>query len=271
MMHREGGVRTVAVGGHPSYGPMQVPGQSRGASAYTNSRLDKDILNAKHISNISSNGLPDRKQPFFVTSASFNLRDQVRRENITIPLQFLYEPADCRIFFTPSTWYNYTDLWKHAAEAIWHNVGLCVKNSTGYDRSEPEQPAANTTDVKSTITSSSQKSNIPIYDDERILDGSYPLSKIQDMPCKTSSDCAAPGHYSCRKVRTCPFQTWELRCVAECNSSTRCSSGRNCRYIHHDSIGEIPGAITRRYQVGYCVPSRQDCDTDVDDFGDDPW
>lgn len=66
-----------------------------------------------------------------VSYAQINLRDQVRKGE-TIPLQFIYEAANCRIFYTPQTFYNYTALWKYAAAAIWSNPTLCVKNSTGY-------------------------------------------------------------------------------------------------------------------------------------------
>lgn len=66
-----------------------------------------------------------------INYAQINLRDQIRKGN-TVPVQFIYEAANCRIFYTPQTFYNYTNLWKFAAEAIWTNSSLCVKNSTGY-------------------------------------------------------------------------------------------------------------------------------------------
>ncbi|MCJ1306602.1 hypothetical protein MMC25_000245, partial [Agyrium rufum] len=49
-----------------------------------------------------------------------------------VPVQFVYEAADCRIFFTPQTIYNYTNLWSYAADATWQNPALCVSGSTGY-------------------------------------------------------------------------------------------------------------------------------------------
>lgn len=49
-----------------------------------------------------------------------------------MPLQFTYEAADCRIFLTPNTFNNFTNLWHYAADAIWTSPGLCVQGSTGF-------------------------------------------------------------------------------------------------------------------------------------------
>ena len=51
--------------------------------------------------------------------------------NESTTLQFLYEAADCRIFYTPSTFSNYTNLWTYAANATWWTPQLCVEGSTG--------------------------------------------------------------------------------------------------------------------------------------------
>lgn len=49
-----------------------------------------------------------------------------------MPLQFVYEAANCRIFYTPQTIFNYTNLWMYAADATWKKPELCVQGSTGY-------------------------------------------------------------------------------------------------------------------------------------------
>ena len=46
--------------------------------------------------------------------------------NSNIPLQFTYEPIDCRIFYATSTYNNFTALWQYAADAIWKTPSLCV-------------------------------------------------------------------------------------------------------------------------------------------------
>ncbi|CZR66660.1 uncharacterized protein PAC_16561 [Phialocephala subalpina] len=137
MMHHEAGVRVVAAGGLPTTGPMQAPSGSRGASDYDLEVLDANIGFAQQIlqsqNSPEQNFLPNRTTAMdvYVTYADINLRDQVRR-NETIPLQFAYEAADCRIFYTPKTVYNYTALWQYAADAIFTNPSLCVSGSTGF-------------------------------------------------------------------------------------------------------------------------------------------
>jgi hypothetical protein len=137
MMHHEAGVRVVAVGGRPTTGPMQAPGGTRGAVIYDTDNLDGSISTVQTIlqeNNSPQQGfLPDRSNTgdVYVTYASVNLRDSVRK-NETTPLQFAYEAADCRIFYTMDTIFNYTALWQYAANAIWTNTSLCVANSTGF-------------------------------------------------------------------------------------------------------------------------------------------
>jgi hypothetical protein len=137
MMHHEAGVRVVVAGGRPTTGPMQAPSGSRGARLYTTDVLDANIeftqLLLQDKGSPEVNFLPNRTLALdvFVTFASINLRDQVRKGE-TIPLQFAYEAADCRIFYTPQTIYNYTALWQYAADAIWSKPSLCVKGSTGF-------------------------------------------------------------------------------------------------------------------------------------------
>ena len=102
MMHHEAGVRTVVAGGRPQVGPMQALAGSRGAQYYEAADIDSDISLAEAINASVTADLPDRNIEFRIDVADFNLRDQIRRgENF--PLQFAYEAADCRIFFTLQT------------------------------------------------------------------------------------------------------------------------------------------------------------------------
>lgn len=109
---------------------------SRGAASYrVTTQLDSDISDAQIVltfNNLSSNFLPDRIDALDVEvyDANINLRDQVREDD-SMPLQFKYDAADCRIFFTPKTVFNYTALWHYAAAAVWTRPELCVAGSTG--------------------------------------------------------------------------------------------------------------------------------------------
>ncbi|KAF7508487.1 hypothetical protein GJ744_009200 [Endocarpon pusillum] len=138
MMHHEAGVRTVVAGGRPTYGPMQAPSGSRGAEEYSfgypsgfPGDLDADIEVAIQLNSSTSEPLATQEENFWVTFASLNLRDQIR-EGGNVPLQFVYEAATCRIFYTPQTIFNYTNLWTYAADATWNKPELCVQGSTGY-------------------------------------------------------------------------------------------------------------------------------------------
>ncbi|KAL2291764.1 hypothetical protein FJTKL_11958 [Diaporthe vaccinii] len=131
MMHHQAGVKVVAVGGRPTTGPMQGVAAGRGARSYSLSVLDANIGFAQDL--LASAGSPDvnflpnrsTANDVYIVDAGVNLRDQVRQDDET-PLQFTYEAADCRIFWTPKTIFNYTALWQYAADAIWSNTTLAL-------------------------------------------------------------------------------------------------------------------------------------------------
>lgn len=152
MMHHDAGVRTIVVGGLPQLlGPMQTVAGSRGARRFESDLLDLDIFGADTLNPSLASQLPDRVIDFNFDTASFNLQDQVRKgENF--PLQFAYEAAECRIYYTMASIFNMTALWSHAAQATWRDRSLCVKHSIDHPSStskasdtlgpSPEQRAA---------------------------------------------------------------------------------------------------------------------------------
>ncbi|KAF2231418.1 hypothetical protein EV356DRAFT_518580 [Viridothelium virens] len=143
LMQRQG-VRIVVAGGQPTDGPMQAAGGTRGAELYDTSSLDDDIFEASKLSPNVNASLLSLEQPIWVISATVNLRDQLRPDD-TEPLQFKYQPATCRIFYTPSTWTDFTQLWNYAADAIWKNSSLCVPGSTGHPYYTPSYSGSNST------------------------------------------------------------------------------------------------------------------------------
>ena len=151
MMHHEAGVRTVAVGGQPRNGRMQAPSGTRGAAYYTSDLLDAAMNYTISLNLTAGTYLPDVVNDVYVSRLGLNLRDQVR-ENETIPVQFLYEPADCRIFYTMETVYNYTKLWKYAADAIWTQPDLCVPGSGGPARSNRTNPSPGSANINAEIS-----------------------------------------------------------------------------------------------------------------------
>ncbi|KAB8226000.1 hypothetical protein BDV33DRAFT_229150 [Aspergillus novoparasiticus] len=239
LMHHEAGVQTVVIGGQPSYGPMQAPSGSRGATFYKAENMHRDIELARDIDKSTHVDLPNVMPEFLITTATVNLRDQVRHTDIsTIPLQFLYEPADCRIFFVPETWYNYTNLWKYAADAIWQNPALCANGSrTAHTQpTHPPLPGSKPYNASSTLfnladfeldghpSSIQDKSNF-------ILDGVADVEKHEGAPCQSDTDCR-PGRASlCREVTICTAEpATRMQCVRPCNANVEheCGKGMSC-------------------------------------------
>lgn len=60
--------------------------------------------------------------------AGFNLRNAYGRGDDTTPLQFVYEAADCRRFFTVDNYLRQETVWDAAAKAMFGD-GECVEGS----------------------------------------------------------------------------------------------------------------------------------------------
>ncbi|KAG4439022.1 hypothetical protein IFR05_005486 [Cadophora sp. M221] len=133
------GVKSVVVGGLPKTGPMQAVAGTRGAL-----RFRADVLAATinvtllfnssiYLSTLPSPGIPPINVP--LSGFAVNFRDQVREDAQEVPLQFIYEAADCRIFYTAEMLADYSVLWQKAADALWTNSRLCVEGFVGHGSS----------------------------------------------------------------------------------------------------------------------------------------
>lgn len=155
-MFTQVGVKTITAGGAPSTGPIQAVGGNRGAALYSADGLDYHIgqLSLLNVDDAVLATVPQlndegyRDSGVFTTVLGVNLRDQIR-PNDTVPLQFKYEAADCRIFYTLDNVYNMSRLWRDAVSASFDDNSLCVEGSTGYKNSsnpapEPVLPAPST-------------------------------------------------------------------------------------------------------------------------------
>lgn len=144
LMHHQGGARTVVAGGRPELGPMQFASGSRGAQSYYNVDLDADIKVAQ-ILNASITPLQQDSSliDFYINYAQLNIKDSIRTGE-DFPLQFSYEAADCRIFYTTWTVYNFENLWNYVIDAFFRNPQLCINGAanettpvTGTDETGP--------------------------------------------------------------------------------------------------------------------------------------
>ncbi|KAF2036012.1 peptidase S41 family protein [Setomelanomma holmii] len=139
MMTRAG-VKTIVAGGHPKTGPMQTASGTRGAIVYSAFDLDDDMTFASSIDNTAEATLPQiRDTGVYTKAAGFNVRDQIRKDETT-PLQFKYEAADCRIYYTIANIYNMTQLWHDAATAAFIDPSNCVDGSRGFSTTNNTSP-----------------------------------------------------------------------------------------------------------------------------------
>lgn len=195
MMHFEAGVKTIVVGGRPGSGPMQATGGTRGARFYPIDTLEQDIWYAQRIANITQQvaDIPERKNEIFTLSAGLNLLDAVRKHDPT-PLQFIWEPADCRIYYSQDTIFNQTALWLYAAKAGWSNRSLCVVNSTG----SPDPPESITIPL-ATDSQPDESLGAPLGQSLQQLgdDGSEASYHAQEFMYQVTGARCTPGQNAC--------------------------------------------------------------------------
>ncbi|KAF9880434.1 peptidase S41 family protein [Colletotrichum karsti] len=139
----QAGARTVVVGGAPSPGPMQAASGSRGVRSYSNIDLDVDFSWVGDLDETAKARLPATRTDtgMYVIYAGLNLRDQLRADDLTMPLQFRYMAAECRLYFTLDNVYNMSALWHDVAHAAFQDSSLCVEGSTGYASRRGTKPS----------------------------------------------------------------------------------------------------------------------------------
>ena len=107
------------------------------------------------------------------TDTSINARDNILRDQLNapdqIPAQFLYEAADCRIFYTPAMVTGPTAIWEAAAKAAFGD-GACVAGSLPGGSATPSTKRSQT-------SSQLRKRASP----KMISSGATPLSKEAKM------------------------------------------------------------------------------------------
>lgn len=234
---------------------------------YSTDEMDNDIEFVQYLDPNTLAVLPNRteNQDVYVTFASINLRDQVRQGQDT-PLQFVYEAADCRIFYTTQTWYNYSLLWQYAADATWTNPALCVKGSTGYSTTAGGSSSVNTPpsasprpSISSSVTniihlsgsdtlspsSSFSSSDLPILDATRLISSNAGQSCVS----------ACPGNFICTSVSLCTADGKlgsARQCVPSCSSNQPyCTNGAPCAF---QGAAQKGPQGTNDFRQGICTP-----------------
>ncbi|KAH7073578.1 hypothetical protein BKA63DRAFT_36235 [Paraphoma chrysanthemicola] len=153
LMREQGKVQTIAIGGRPQNAPMQGVGGSKGSQ-----RLGMDALYqfaertikiaealdgiavANKLNQTAVGKIYNAEQIFVRTTppsagslilgAVNSLNNQRMNDSTDTPLEFQYEAADCRLFYTTATYLDPVNMWKAVWEAKW-GKGKCVPGSTG--------------------------------------------------------------------------------------------------------------------------------------------
>lgn len=145
LMTNVGGVRTVAFGGNPKDGPMQIMGGVRGAQSASLGLIDDWVASAgqvvasapagtfpEQLLEIANRSAPLglKNMPLVLNGGGVNFRNAYQEGKGDLPLQFEYQAADCRLFYTAENYIKPHTTWKAAKAAIWGSKG-CVKGSSG--------------------------------------------------------------------------------------------------------------------------------------------
>ncbi|MCJ1392701.1 hypothetical protein MMC18_005572 [Xylographa bjoerkii] len=152
LMKMQGNVQSYVFGGRPQTGPMQALGGSKGAQVQEFTTIMEQLALASNFSQaiITLQEENEFQQYIDTTFAGtdlanislyvlnrtvqgrVNLKSNIRAGDASLtPLQFVYEAADCRLWYTPAMINDISEVWKAAATAAWGNSSICVANSTG--------------------------------------------------------------------------------------------------------------------------------------------
>ena len=140
FMKNQAGVKSVAFGGRPSRDAMQGVGGTKGTNNFgfdavtyyaqlayqSGTAAQKKWANWTQLTQYTP--LPTERS----SGTSLNFRDGIHKVDLKtgVPAQFIYEAADCRLFYTPSMIEDPTSQWNAAAGAAWGGK-KCVQGSLG--------------------------------------------------------------------------------------------------------------------------------------------
>lgn len=135
LMRQQGHVKTIALGGRPNKDIIQAVGGVKGTNDYPYDYIlsgvelpfqlqylhDDAYYNKTALADYSN--LPLLRS----TDSVVNARDGVRQGDTSeTPLQFRYETADCRIYYTPEMVVDETAVWKTVADTAFNGISHCV-------------------------------------------------------------------------------------------------------------------------------------------------
>jgi hypothetical protein len=152
LLKNQGAVRTIAIGGRPQPGPMQGVGGTKGAQVFSWDDIQVRMQAVYFLGsptqraqwNTTDLGRTAFATQLFTRSAyqggriagGVNLRDNLRQNDASkTPLEFIYEAADCRMYFEQKMVSDVTLVWKGVVDRMFRTGGglgltKCVQGST---------------------------------------------------------------------------------------------------------------------------------------------
>ncbi|KAH7380003.1 hypothetical protein BKA66DRAFT_494276 [Pyrenochaeta sp. MPI-SDFR-AT-0127] len=143
------GVKAVTVGGRPENKPIQTVTGTKGGEVIpliqfpTYAEVMLNVSTRVGLASVKDNdatlvslaNVPQISIRVGDESSRAQSQDQIRKGDKTAtPLQFIYEAADCKIFYTADTYADPDAAWKQAWDAFQDN-SKCVEGSTGHKSS----------------------------------------------------------------------------------------------------------------------------------------
>ncbi|KAF4940843.1 Peptidase S41 family protein ustP [Colletotrichum fructicola] len=138
IITRELGVQVVAMGGRPIDAPMQAVGGTKGGPVIALGSYQKlwpALGPVKPPEGIEVTPFAEADPPLAgmpTDGWTVNSANVYPNDDLGAPLQFHYEAANCKLFYTWDTLTNMTSLWSAVADVKW-NGAKCVKGSTAND------------------------------------------------------------------------------------------------------------------------------------------
>lgn len=152
LMRQQAGIKTINLGGRPNTEITQAIGGVKGTNSLPYSYLlgavefpfAYEYIHDREFYNKTELGKYNDLWQYRTLATVVNGRDGFRKgDPSNIPLQFIYEPADCRIFYTPEMAVDMTAAWKTVADSAFNGVNHCVAggfDSPGpYDKRAPKE------------------------------------------------------------------------------------------------------------------------------------
>ncbi|KAF2834644.1 hypothetical protein M501DRAFT_1000091 [Patellaria atrata CBS 101060] len=142
LLREQAGVQFIFMGGRPSNtGIAQAIGGVKGTNNFPWSYIQAlasavfDLSTEEEQTELENTELVEYRSniPFYRQSvnSNINFRDGLREKDTETPTQFVYEPADCRILYTPEMTVDASAIWRAAADSTWGSESKCFAGDVG--------------------------------------------------------------------------------------------------------------------------------------------